>query len=153
PAKLVDKEIGKPERAIEIAPVSSVGQLARGPNGQLLFESESFTEPSTWYRYDPATVQTSKTGLAEKSPASFGDVEVTRQTAVSRDGTRVPMTILRRKGTKLDGNNPTLLTGYGGCAISTTPSFAARRRLWFDHGGVWVVANLRGGSEMGDTWH
>src|SRR6185503_454053 len=63
------------------------------------------------------------------------------------------MTILRRKGTKMDGKNPTLLTAYGGYGISQRPNFSVRRRLWLDHGGVWVIANLRGGAEFGETWH
>ena len=63
------------------------------------------------------------------------------------------MTILMEKGTKLDGTNPTLITGYGGYAISLTPGFlGARGRLWFDQGGVYVITNLRGGAEYGDGW-
>jgi prolyl oligopeptidase len=153
PSKLLDKESGKSERTIDIAPISSVGQLVRTGGDQILFENESFIEPSAWFRYDPSNGQVKKTALFETSPATFTDVEVTRQTATSKDGTHVPMTILRRKGSKLDGSNPTLLYGYGGYSISETPNFASRRRLWLDHGGVWVVANLRGGSEFGETWH
>ncbi|MBZ5725412.1 MAG: prolyl oligopeptidase family serine peptidase [Acidobacteriia bacterium] len=153
PSKLLAKEIGKEEKTVDILPVSSVGQLARAPGDQLLFENESFVEPSAWYRYDPASGQAKKTALAETSPAAFGDVEVSRPFAVSKDGTRVPMNILRRKGTRLDGNNPTLLYGYGGYSISEAPSFSARRRWWLDHGGVWVIANLRGGAEFGEAWH
>jgi len=91
--------------------------------------------------------------LGETSPADFSDIEAIRQVAISKDGTHVPMTILRRKGTKLDGNNPTLLYGYGGFGINLSPWFEADRRLWFDHGGVWVIANLRGGAEFGQNWH
>ncbi len=153
PSKLLAKEMGKEQKAVDILPVSSVGQLARAPGDQLLFENESFVEPAAWYRYDPASGQAKKTALAETSPAAFGDVEVSRQFAVSKDGTRVPMSILRRKGTRLDGNNPTLLYGYGGYSISEEPRFSARRRWWLDHGGVWVTANLRGGAEFGEAWH
>ena len=133
--------------------VSSVGQLVALNGNQLLFENESFVEPSAWYRYDPANGQVKKTALFQTTPADFSDIEVIRQTAVSKDGTHVPMTILRRKGTKLDGKNPTLLTGYGGYGINEPPTFAVRRRLWLEHGGVWVVANVRGGAELGETWH
>ncbi len=153
PSKLIDKEGAKSERTIDILPVSSVGQLVRGPGGQLLFENESFVDPSAWYRYDPPTGQVKKTALFESSPAGFSDSEVIRQVAVSKDGTHVPMSILRRKGTKLDGSNPTLLYGYGGYSISLSPAFSARMRWWLDQGGVWVVANLRGGAEFGETWH
>ena len=158
PSKLFDVQPGKPDKAIEIPPVSSVGQLAAGPGDQLLFENQSFVAPSAWYRYDPSApasggAQVKKTALFQTSPTSFGDVDVIRETAISKDGTHIPMTILRRKGTKLDGKNPTLLYAYGGYGISQAPNFSVRRRFWLDHGGVWVIANLRGGSEFGEAWH
>jgi prolyl oligopeptidase len=152
PSKLFDVVAGKPDKPIDIPAVSSVGQLVAAGD-QLLFENQSFVEPSAWYRYDPATGQVKKTALMQTSPATFSDVEVVRQTAISKDGSHVPMTILRRKGTKLDGTNPTLLYAYGGYGLSQTPNFAVRRRFWLDHGGVWVIANIRGGSEFGDNWH
>jgi prolyl oligopeptidase len=153
PSKLVDMEAGKADKTIDIPPNSSVGQLVHAAGDQLLFQNESFVEPPAWYRFDPLGGQLKKTALFQTSPAGFGDVEVVRQLAISKDGTRVPMNILRRKATKLDGNNPVLLTGYGGFGVSESPVFSVRRRLWLDHGGVWVVANLRGGSEYGETWH
>jgi prolyl oligopeptidase len=152
PSKLLDKVGAQSERTVDVAPVSSIGELVRA-GGQLLFENESYVDPPAWYRYDPATGQAKRTALAETSPASFSDIEVLRVNATSKDGTHVPMNVLRRKETKLDGSNPTLLTGYGGYAISLPPNFSPRRRLWLDHGGVWVVANLRGGGEFGETWH
>ena len=156
PSKLFDVQPGKPDRAIEIAPVSSVRQLVAGPGDQLWFENESFAAPAAWYRYDPslpAGTQVKKTALFQISPASFSDVEVIRETAISKDGTHVPMTILRRKGTKLDGKNPTLLYAYGGYGISQAPNFSVRRRFWLDHGGIFVIANIRGGTEFGEAWH
>ena len=152
PSKLLDKSGEKPERSIDIPPDSSVGGMVE-VGGALLFENESYTEPSAWYRYDPANGSVKKTALAEMAPASFGDVEVIRSFAISKDGTHVPMNILRQRGTRLDGSNPTLLTGYGGFDISLSPDFSVRRRLWLDHGGVWVIANLRGGGEFGEAWH
>jgi prolyl oligopeptidase len=153
PTKLFDVQAGKADKPIDIPQVSSVGQLVALSGGQLLFENESYTEPSAWYRYDPGNGEVKKTAMFQTAPADFSDVEVIRQTAISKDGTHVPITILRRKGTKLDGKNPTLLTAYGGYGISQRPNFSLRRRLWLDHGGVWVVANLRGGAEFGETWH
>ena len=153
PTKLFDVEAGKPDKPIDIPQVSSVGQLVALGGNQLLFENESYVQPSAWYRYDPANGQVKKTAMFQTAPVDFSDIEVIRQTAISKDGTHVPMTILRRKGTKLDGKNPTLLTAYGGYGISQRPNFSVRRRLWLDHGGVWVVANLRGGAEFGETWH
>src|SRR6185437_14600716 len=90
---------------------------------------------------------------AGSSPADFSDMEVVREFATSKDGTKIPMNIIRKKGIKLDGNNPTLLYGYGGYGISLAPNFNVARRVWFDQGGVYVVANLRGGGEFGESWH
>jgi prolyl oligopeptidase len=87
------------------------------------------------------------------SPVDFDDIEVVREFATSKDGTKVPLNILRKKGLKLDGQNPTLLYGYGGYGISLTPGFDSTRRIWFDAGGVYAVANLRGGGEYGEQWH
>jgi prolyl oligopeptidase len=84
---------------------------------------------------------------------SFDDIEVSRIMARSKDGTEVPMNIMHRKGVKLDGGNPTLLNAYGGYGISLSPSFDFTRRVWFDAGGIFVVANLRGGGEFGEEWH
>jgi prolyl oligopeptidase len=94
-----------------------------------------------------------KTALVNASPVSFTDIEVTRESATSKDGTKIPLNIVRKKGTKPDGNNPTLLYGYGGYGISMQPNFDFAKRLWFDRGGVYVVANIRGGGEFGEEWH
>jgi len=153
PSKLLVKQAGKPDKTLDIGAVVSVGELVRGNADQLLYESESYVNPPAWFRYDPASSEIKKTGLFQTSPVNFDDIEVTRQVAVSKDGTHVPLNILRRKGTKLDGGNPLLLTAYGGFGVSLAPAFSARRRLWLDHGGIWVVANLRGGGEFGDDWH
>jgi prolyl oligopeptidase len=130
----------------------------------ILFRQTSYIEPSAWMSdYFPArifygggnghTVKPQKTALFNTSPVDFSDIEAVREFAVSKDGTRVPVNILRRKGTKLDGSNPTLLYAYGGYSISMRPRFTFEHRLWFDRGGVYVVANLRGGGEFGETWH
>jgi prolyl oligopeptidase len=93
------------------------------------------------------------TALQMTSPANFDDIEVVREFATSKDGTKIPISILRKKGIKLDGRNPTLLYGYGGYGINLTPAFSSQRRIWFDAGGVYAVANLRGGGEFGEAWH
>jgi prolyl oligopeptidase len=87
------------------------------------------------------------------SDADYGDTEVLREHAVSKDGTRVPLNIVRRKGTPLDGNNPTILYAYGGYGVSETPYFSTSIRVWLDQGGVMVLANIRGGGEFGEAWH
>ena len=84
----------------------------------------------------------------------FDDTEVVREFATSKDGTRIPLNIIRRKGTKLDGNNPTLVGGYGGYGVNEKPYFAGiGARLWLDQGGVYVTTNIRGGAEYGEEWH
>jgi prolyl oligopeptidase len=83
----------------------------------------------------------------------YSDVEVIREFATSKDGTKIPMNIMRRKGTELNGKNPTVLYGYGGYGVNETPGYSIRNRLWFDQGGVYVNANLRGGGEFGEEWH
>jgi len=83
----------------------------------------------------------------------FDDVGVVREYATSKDGTQVPLNILRKKDLRRDGRNPALLYAYGGYGVSLTPGFDSTRRIWFDAGGVFVVANLRGGGEYGEQWH
>jgi prolyl oligopeptidase len=84
---------------------------------------------------------------------SFADAEVKREMAKSKDGTMVPVNIIMKKGTKLDGSNPLLLYGYGGYGLSERPHFSLWARVWLDHGGVFVTVNLRGGGEYGEAWH
>ena len=133
--------------------VVSVGEMVHGKGGELFFESESYVEPPAWYRFDPKSQKVAHTALRYKSPADFSDVQVTREFAASKDGTKVPLNIISRKGTKLDGNNPAVLYGYGGYNISLTPYFQVRLRPLLDHGFVYVIANLRGGGEFGEDWH
>ena len=83
-------------------------------------------------------------------PAAY---EVKQLWYASKDGTKVPMFVFHKKGLALNGKNPTLLTGYGGFNVSNTPEFRASRFVWLEHGGVFAVANLRGGAEFGEEWH
>lgn len=133
----------------------SVGQLLVTHGDEILFRTETYTAPFTWWRYDTNKDRDKgeATALRGTSPVSFTNVETVRVLARSPDGTPVPMTILRRKGTRLNGENPTLLTGYGGYGISSTPRFDFTRHLWLDQGGVIAIANLRGGGEFGERWH
>lgn len=144
---------GKALGEVPIPPVSSVGLGVRMGKDDLLFSSVSYLTPGAWYRYDAASAKVEKTGLVQTSPADFSDTEVVRTDAVSKDGTKVPLVILMRKGTKLDGNNPTLLYGYGGFGISESPYFSADRRVWIEQGGIWAIASIRGGGEFGEEWH
>jgi prolyl oligopeptidase len=94
-----------------------------------------------------------RTALAETSSADYSDCEVVREEAVSPDGTRVPITVLRLRGLALDGTHPTLLYGYGGYGVCQTPGFRGRLRAWIERGGVFAVAHVRGGGEFGERWH
>ena len=122
---------------------------------EVMFRTETHTEPFSWWRYDTNKDRNNPeaTPLRGKSPVPFTDVEAVRVSATSKDGTAIPMTIVRKKGTRLTGDNPTLLYGYGGYDISLTPRFDFTRRIWLDQGGVLAIANLRGGGEFGEEWH
>jgi prolyl oligopeptidase len=112
----------------------------------------SYATPPRISRYDLITGKTSEFRSAKVNfPAS--DYEVRQVFYKSKDGTKVPMFIALKKGTRLDGSNPTLLYGYGGFNISLTPGFAVSVAAWLDMGGVYAVANLRGGGEYGKAWH
>jgi prolyl oligopeptidase len=144
---------GKNLATIPIPPISNVQELVAQDDGSLLFKDLSYTEPPAWFDLGADQTEPKKTALVSTSPVSFSDIEVTREFAPSKDGTKVPLNIMHRKGMKLDGNNPTLLYGYGGYGLSMSPTFDFTRRLWFDRGGVYVVANIRGGGEFGEEWH
>lgn len=83
----------------------------------------------------------------------LSNIEVSRDFATSRDGTKVPVNILMQKGTPRNGQNPTILYGYGGFGISESPSFDPVKRVWLEQGGIYAIANLRGGGEFGEAWH
>ena len=120
---------------------------------EVFYGFESFTIPRSIYRYDlksGSTTLWAKVDAPGIDPAAY---EVEQEWYHSKDGTRVPMFVVSRKGVKKDGQNPTVLTGYGGFNISLTPEFDSDIYLWLEHGGVYAVANLRGGSEFGEDWH
>ena len=148
---------GKNGRELPLPASSSVGQLLaleeRPDDDRILFRESSYTAPGAWHLYDPATATVKKTALFNTSPVDFSDIEAVREFATGKDGVKIPVNILRRKGTPLDGSNPALLTGYGGYGHSMRPGFDFSQRLWFDRGGVIAIANLRGGGEYGEEWH
>ncbi len=144
---------GRSDGELPQPPLSAVDDLVVLEGGDVLFQVQSLTAPPAWYRKPRAGGPVARTALVETSPADYSDCEVVRDEAVSRDGTRVPITVLRRRGIALDGTHPTLMYGYGGYGVSQTPSFRARLRAWIEHGGVFAVAHIRGGGEFGETWH
>ncbi len=121
-------------------------------NSETFYAFTSYATPTTIYRLDTASGQTSVFARPEVAfdPA---DYSVEQRFYTSRDGTRVPMFIVMKRGVVRSDGSPTLLYGYGGFALAQTPSFSPARMAWLDAGGVFVVANLRGGSEYGAAWH
>jgi prolyl oligopeptidase len=116
------------------------------------FTYSSFNFPPTVYKYEIAS-NTSKVFQKPKLAFKPEDFQVIQKFFTSKDGTRVPMFIVSKKGLVLNGKNPTILHGYGGFNISSTPTFTASLMAWLEKGGVYVLANLRGGSEYGEKWH
>jgi prolyl oligopeptidase len=133
--------------------VYQVLTIGKPSDDAVLYRTTTKVEPTTWYRWSATSAKSVRLPLSLPFPIDFSDVEVVREWAVSKDGTRVPLMILRRRGTKLDGQNPTLLTGYGGYGFNVRPYFDPGVRIWMDQGGVYAIANLRGGGEFGEEWH
>lgn len=120
---------------------------------EAFFGFQSFTVPPSIYRLDlkeRTTTLWSKVDAPSIDPSAY---EVKQEWYQSKDGTRVPMFIVHKKGLVKTGKNPTLLTGYGGFNVSETPVFNRSAYLWMEHGGVYALANLRGGAEFGEDWH
>ncbi|HLX21801.1 MAG TPA: prolyl oligopeptidase family serine peptidase, partial [Usitatibacter sp.] len=144
---------GKPVRTLPTEPISSNNLGERLGGDDILVRSESFVSSPAWYRYSPEGNKLAKTDLADPSKVSFSDAEVTREMAKSKDGAMIPVNLIMKKGTKLDGSNPLLLYGYGGYGLSERPHFSLWARVWLDHGGIFATVNLRGGGEYGEAWH
>ena len=143
---------GGGDRKIPVPPVSSIAGLTALPGDEALFLTQSYIEPSMWRRLRGDGTVTAAP-LTVKSTVDYSDIVVERAEATSKDGTKVPLTILHRKDMKLDGMNPTILYGYGGYGLSLSPSFSQTRIVWLEQGGVYVVSNIRGGGEFGEPWH
>ncbi|MCP4677233.1 MAG: S9 family peptidase [Deltaproteobacteria bacterium] len=145
---------GRRQSGPEIPPVSAVGlRLVPLDGDDILFSSNSYIDPVAWYRFSAKKGTTAKTALSTDYPVDFSDVEVIRDFAISEDGTKVPINIIRKKGIKLRSQHPALLNGYGGFGVSRAPRYNPLRRIWLDHGGIIAYANLRGGGEFGEKWH
>ncbi len=134
-------------------PISAVRSLVAAGGDDVLFDVVTYTDPAAIYRASGKDGSVEKTPLASKSHADFSGIEVVRESCKSKDGTDVPLTVLRPKGLALEGKAPALLTGYGGFGISVLPRYRAQTLAWLEQGGVYAVANLRGGGERGEAWH
>ena len=140
-------------RDIAFDTLGSVGGGAgRWTSDEAFFTFQTFHVPSTIYRYDIATGEQS-VWVAPELPVDASAYEVNQRWFTSKDGTEVPMFVVHRPDVVLDGSNPTLLTGYGGFNNAMTPAFSALATTWLESGGVFALANMRGGSEFGEEWH
>ena len=150
--KVFDRS-GKFLRTVELPGIGTAGGFGGRREQRYTFYSyTSYATPATIYRYDVAT---GKSTVFRQPNVKFHpeDYETRQVFYSSKDGTRVPMFITSKKGLKLDGTNPTLLYGYGGFDVPLTPGFSVGSLVWMEMGGVYAVANLRGGGEYGEPWH
>ncbi len=176
---------GKPAGQVPLPPVSSVDEIVHTSGDDVLLASESFITPPAWFTFSPGSAALGKTQFVQTSPADFSDCEVVREFAVSKDGTKVPISIIRKQGigavvdqgisgpratkdkgrairSRMPGKDgrpgwqlpaPTIVWGYGGYGVNQTPTFSARRAVFVEQGGIYAVANIRGGGEYGEEWH
>jgi len=144
---------GKFEKEIKLPALGTVrGFTGKKQDNIAFYTFTSFTYPPSIYKFE---VNSGKSTLFRQPKLDFDfSPYVTKQVFYkSKDGTKVPMFIVYKKGTKLDGSNPTYLYGYGGFNISLTPSFSSSRLIWLEQGGIFAMPNLRGGGEYGEAWH
>jgi prolyl oligopeptidase len=145
---------GKSAGTLDLPGVGSLtGMSARTDSPELFYRFTSPLYPSTAFRYDPATGKSaaiSPPKLKGFEPAGY---ETRQIFATSKDGTKVPVFVTMKKGVVLDGSHPTILYGYGGFDISTTPTFSPDVLAWIEQGGVYATASMRGGGEYGEEWH
>ncbi len=143
---------GQGPEKLALPPVSGVSEIDALPTGGALMDISTYLQPRYFVRWDQGRV--TRTKLTETAPYDFSDCEVRRIFATSKDGTKVPVSVVMRKGTRLDGSHPLLLTGYGGFGISSSPShLGSMDWLWIKGGGIFAEANIRGGGEYGEAWH
>lgn len=144
---------GKLIREVELPGVGSVGGFgSKKEEKELYYSFTNYVTPGSIYKYNIAegTSELYRKPEIDFNPENYVSNQVFY---TSKDGTKVPMIITHKKGLKLDGNNPTILYGYGGFNISLTPSFSITNAVWMEQGGIYAVPNLRGGGEYGKKWH
>jgi prolyl oligopeptidase len=144
---------GKLEREVELPGIGTASGFGGKLNEkEIYYNFTSFTYPPSVFKYDIAT---GKSTLYEKPKVDFApdDYETKQVFYTSKDGTKIPMFIVHKKGLELNGKNPTWLYAYGGFNISLTPTFSTSRIVWLENGGIYAQPNLRGGGEYGEKWH
>jgi prolyl oligopeptidase len=144
---------GRLESEVALPGLGSVaGFTGKRSARETFYSYTSYTEPTSIYRYDVATALSTRV-FAPQIRFDAGAFTSEQVFYTSKDGTRVPMIVTAKKGTPRDGGAPTILYGYGGFDISLTPAFSSAVLVWLEMGGVYAVANLRGGGEYGQAWH
>jgi prolyl oligopeptidase len=142
---------------LAVIPLPAIGTVfstsGRYDRNEIFFGFQSFTVPPSIYRVDLNDVKDSLWAKVDAPSIDPSVYDVKQVWYTSKDGTKIPMFIVSKKGIERNGKNPTLLTGYGGFNVSMTPSFSRSLYLWMEHGGIYAVANLRGGAEFGEDWH
>jgi prolyl oligopeptidase len=144
---------GRHVRDVKMPDLGSVAGFAgRRDDAETFYSFTSYTVPGTIFRYD---AKTGASSVFREPKVAFdgGQFETRQEFFKSKDGTRVPIIVVGKKGWKRDGNNPTILYGYGGFNISQSPGFSVSTLAWLEMGGLYAVANLRGGGEYGREWH
>jgi prolyl oligopeptidase len=144
---------GKPAGELQVPGIGVVSEMSgRWKSKEGFFSFSAFNLPPTTYRYEIASGKQTVWSKLEV-PLRSEEFEVQQVWYTSKDGTRVPMFLFHRKGIKLDGSNPTRLHAYGGFNISQLPNYSGAAAAWAQMGGVYALANLRGGGEFGEAWH
>jgi prolyl oligopeptidase len=162
----VEEQLGGPSRVrmVELAggplgqiPAPSLSSLSNpepvGEEDDVVVSTSEYLAPSGISRFTAKDGSLHATPYVGKTPADLSAYEVVREQCVSKDGTKVPLNIIRKKGLVLDEHNAVLLTGYGGFGIPSAPGFSRSLPVWLEAGGVYAIANIRGGGEFGETWH
>lgn len=144
---------GRLQSAIKFPTIGTAsGMIGRWGRDEAFYVFTSFAQPATIYRYEVSTGKQQEWARIDV-PIKSDEIEVKQVWYKSKDGVNIPMFLIHKKGITIDGNRPTVLSGYGGFNVSLTPNFSPQAALWAERGGVYAVANLRGGGEFGEKWH
>jgi prolyl oligopeptidase len=150
---LVSRE-GRDDRAVPAPYEGNVGGAITDPRESgALFVIQSWVQAPQLLAFDPARADVEDTGLLPQPKVDASQIEAREALATSYDGTRVPISIIFRKGIALDGSHPAILYGYGSYGNSSEPRFDPRLIAWIERGGIYAIAHVRGGGEYGDNWH
>ena len=144
---------GKEVEKVPLPKYSSLaGTSGRREEEEFFYAINSFVFPKILYRYDPNTLEYREYRKTD-NPINPDEYEVKQEWYLSKDKTKIPLFIFHKKGIELNGTNPTILYGYGGFNANQTPSFMRSWTSWIERGGIFAIANIRGGGEFGDKWH